>query len=143
MHLLHAFFCSRYCSCLPALPPGAWRGRLHTPSFGPSSPGCAQKTCTSSYSDGHFLHHLRLLGRSHGAVSPPDQKSGSLNLRGGSRHTYALAKPLAHTRPSHIAGQMVLLAETSLPFRLLKVFQYSTNLCESGTHPFPQGLLIL
>ena len=38
---------------------------------------------------------------------------------------------------------MVLLAETSLPFRLLKVFQYSTNLCESGTHPFPQGLLIL
>ena len=67
----------------------------------------------------------------------------SVTLTGKTRRTHGLAKPLAHTRPSHIAGQMVLLAETSLPFRLLEVFQYGTNLCESGTHPFPQGLLIL
>ena len=79
----------------------------------------------------------------HGAVSPPDQESGSLSLREGSHRTHGLAKPLAHTRPSRITGQMVLLAETALPLRFLEVFQYGTNLCESGTHPFPQGLLIL
>lgn len=53
------------------------------------------------------------------------------------------AQPLVHTRSSHTAGQMGLLAETPLPFRLLEVFQYGTNLCETGTHPLPQGLLIL
>ena len=66
-----------------------------------------------------------------------------LTLTRETRCMHGLAKRLAHTRSSHIAGQRALLAETALPFRLLEVFQYGTNLCEPGTHPFPQGLLIL
>ena len=76
-------------------------------------------------------------------VKVRNEKSIALTLTGETRRTHGLAKPLAHTRPYRIAGQMVLLAETSLPFRLLEVFQYGTNLCEPSTHPFPQGLLIL
>jgi len=59
----------------------------------------------------------------------------------GARRMPGRAKPLAHTRPSELWDR--LLAEPALPFRLLEVFQYSTHLCESGAHPFPQGLLIL
>src|SRR6266702_5192555 len=40
----------------------------------------------------------------------------TLTLTGETRRTHGLAKPLAHTRPSHIAGHLVLLAETALPF---------------------------
>ena len=76
-------------------------------------------------------------------VKVSNEKRTALTLTGETCRTYGLAKPLAHTRPSHIAGQMMLLAEASLPFRLLEVFQYGTNLREPGTHPFPQGLLIL
>ncbi len=40
----------------------------------------------------------------------------TLTLTGETRRTHGLAKPLAYTRPSHIAGHLVLLAETALPF---------------------------
>jgi len=82
------------------------------------------------------------------AVSRPDNQESGWSKRVED----AVSAPEAQTirtlqtagsyRLSHLAGQMVLLLRPRCRSDSSRL-PYGTNLCESGTYPFPQGLLIL